>query len=148
MSEEEIGKRRIDNGRANIGEQRQVLAQSQQACFGPYLVRHLVPLRPAHRPEDNGVRGLRLLHGSIGDRDFVRVIAASAHQRFFRAELIGTFFVEEVDDALHLGHDFGADAVTRKQKQVMGRHTLYLAENLLRGLLKPCSGLGNLPSIG
>jgi hypothetical protein len=29
----------------------------------------------------------------------------------------------------------------------VGRHALYLAENLLRGLLKPCSGLGNLPSI-
>ena len=105
----------------------EILAQPQQAGLGPHVVGHLVPFRPADRAEDHGVRGLRLLHGGVGDGHLVRVIAAAADQRLFGRELVGTFFVEEVDDALHLGHDFGADAVAGKKKQIVGRHTQYLA---------------------
>jgi CubicO group peptidase (beta-lactamase class C family) len=35
---------------------------------------------------------------------------------------VGALFVEEVDDALHLGHHFGADAVAGEQKEIVGCH--------------------------
>ena len=56
----------------------------------------------------------------IGDP--MGVVAAAADQRFLGGEFVRTLFVEEVDDALHLGHHFGADAVAGEKKQIVGRH--------------------------
>src|SRR5438094_6267560 len=78
----------------------------------------------------------------------MRVVAAAAYQGLFGGELVGAFFVEEVDDAFYLGHHFGADSIAGEKEQIVGRHTRYLAGNLLRGLLKAHHRLGNLASGG
>ena len=52
-----IGQRRIADGRTQVGEEAEILAQPQQARLGAHIVRHLVPLGPAHRAEEHGVGG-------------------------------------------------------------------------------------------
>ena len=138
-----IGERRISHRGAQVGVEREVLAQAQQARFRPRVKGHLVPFRPAHRAEDHGVGGLGLLHGGVGDGDPVGVVTAAADQAFLGGELVRPLFVEEVDDALHLAHHFRADAVAGEQQEIMGRHTQCLAGTLSRGLLEPHRGLGN-----
>ena len=71
------------------------------------------------------------------------VVAAAADQGFLCDELVGALFVEKIDDALHLAHYFGADAVAGEQKKIVGRHTQCLAGKSLRGLLEPHRRLGN-----
>ena len=55
-----LGQRGIADGGAQVGEQVEVLAQPQQAGLGPDLVGHLVPLRPAHGAEQDGIGGVGL----------------------------------------------------------------------------------------
>ena len=105
-----------------IGEQRQVLAQPQQAGFRARLVRHLVPFRPAHRAEQDGIGGLGLFDGLVGDRDLMGVVAATADQPLLGGEPVGALFVEEIDDAQNLRHYFRADAVAGEKKQFVGCH--------------------------
>jgi hypothetical protein len=50
--------------------------------------------------------------------------------------------VEEVDDALGLGHHFGADAVAGEQQEIVGCHFLRLAIAELRGVLKVRAAIG------
>jgi hypothetical protein len=71
----------------------------------------------------------------------MRVVTASAHQRLFGREPVGTAFIEEVDDAFCLGHDLGADPVAGKKKQIMSGH-LRLAVTGTRGLLKGLTAIG------
>ena len=71
----------------------------------------------------------------------MRVVAAAANQRLFGRELVGAFFVEEIDDTLHLGHDFRADPVAGKKKQIVGSH-VRLAVTDTRGLLKVRAAIG------
>ena len=108
--------------RAHVGEQAEILAQPQQPGLRPHVVGHLVPFRPADRAEDHGVGGLRLGHGRVGDGDAVRVIGAAADQPLLGLERADALLVEEGDEALDLGHDFGADAVAGEQKEIVGRH--------------------------
>ena len=42
-----VGERGIADRRAQIGEEREILAQAQQARFGPHVVGHARPFRPA-----------------------------------------------------------------------------------------------------
>src|SRR5262249_38382297 len=84
--------------------------------------------RSPNRAEDHRVHGLGFFHGGISDRDPVCVVAATPDQRLFGAEPVGAFFVEEIDDAFHLGQHFGADAVAGEKKKIMGSHKPYLAE--------------------
>ena len=142
LSEEASASAGYDRG-AQIGVEREILAQAQQPGFRPCVKGHLVPFRPAYRAEDHRVGGLGLRHGLVGDGDPVGIVAAAADQALVGRELVGAFFVEEVDDALHLAHHFGADAVAGEQKEIVGRHTQYLAGKSLRGLLKPHRRLGN-----
>ena len=106
-----VGQSRIGHRRAQIGVEREILAQAQKPRFRPHLIRHAVPFRPADRAEQDRVGGLRLGHGLVGDRDLVRVVAAAADQPFLGREPGDALVVEESDQLFDLGHDFGADAV-------------------------------------
>ena len=66
--------RGIADRRPEIGEQRQILAQTQQARLRPHLIGHLVPFRPADRAEKHGIGGVRLGHVFFGNRLAVRVV--------------------------------------------------------------------------
>ena len=54
-----VGERRIADGRAQVGEQAEILAQPQQAGLGAHVVGDLVPLRAADGAEQHGVGRLR-----------------------------------------------------------------------------------------
>src|ERR1700744_1371431 len=45
--------------------------------------------------------------------------------------------VEPVDQALHLRHHFGADAIARQKQQFMGRHRRFLSGSSWPGLPRP-----------
>ena len=117
-----IGQRRIDDRRADIGEQPELLAQAQQPRLRPRLERHLVPFRPADGAEDHRVAGVRLGHGLFGDGDLVGVICGTADQPFLGPEIGNTLLGVEAEQPLHLGHDFRADAVAGEQEKIVGRH--------------------------
>ena len=118
---EEFGKRRIDDGGADIGEQAEILAQSQQPRLRPRFVRHFVPFRPADSAEDHGIGGVSLGHGLVGNGDLVRVIAGTADKPFLGLEIGDTLLGVEAKQPFHLGHDFGTDAVaSEKQKLEVG----------------------------
>ena len=119
-----IGQRRIGHGRAQVGVEREILAQPQQARLRPHVIGHLVPLRPADRAEDHGVGGMRLRHGGVGDRDLVGVVAAAADQPLLGLERAHAVGVHPGDQLFHLGHDFGADAVAGEKQELVGRHRL------------------------
>ncbi len=127
FSEERVGERRIADRRAQIGEEREILAQTQKARFRPHVIGHVVPFRPADRTEDDGVGGIRLGHRLLGDRHFMRVVANAADESFLGVEAGDALRVEEIDQPLHLGHHFGADAVAGEQQEFMGRHWIRLA---------------------
>ena len=117
-----VGQRRIADRRADVGEQREVLAQAQQARFRPHVIGHLVPLRPADRAEDHGVAGHRLRHGGVVDRLAVGVVGAAADQPLLVFERAHAMGVHPCDQPFHLGHDFGADAVAGEQEELVGGH--------------------------
>ena len=117
-----FSKRRIAQSRSQIGEQIQILAQPQQARFRPVLVRHLVPLRPAHGAEQHSVSHLGLGNRLICHGHAVLVVADAAHKRGFRLERDFALLIEKRNHALHLRHNFGADAVTWEQQEGVGGH--------------------------
>ena len=112
------GERGIADGGPEIGEQLHVLAQPQQAGFGPHLVGHLVPFRPADRAEQHGVGGERLAHVLFRDRLAMRVVGRAADQPFIGLEAGVELGIHDGDQLLHLAHRLGADAVAgEKQKR-------------------------------
>jgi hypothetical protein len=125
------GESRVADGRPEIGEQREVLAQPEQPCLGPHLVRYLVPFRPADRTEQNGVRGERLGHVLFGDRLAVGVVGAAADQPLLGLEAGAELRVHESDQLLHLGHRLHADAVAGKEEELFGCHGDAFGEEFL-----------------
>ena len=74
-------------------------------------------------------------HGRVGDRDLARVIGGAADQPLLGLEMRDALRVEPVDQALHLRHHFGADAVAGEKQQFMGRHGLFpLFKSVIAGL--------------
>ena len=119
-----VGERRIADGRAQVGEQAEVLAQPQKPGLGAYRVGHAVPLGAADGAEDDRVGLLRLLHRGVGDGDAVLVVGGAADEVGLGRELGAARLVEEVDDALDLGDGFNADPVAGKEEQVIGGHAV------------------------
>ena len=117
-----IGERRIADRGTDVGEQAQILAQPQQPRFGAFVVGHLVPLRPADGTEDDRVCGLGLVHGGVGDRHLMGVVAGAANKSFFGLERAHAVGVHPRDELFDFSHHFGADAIAGKQKEFVNRH--------------------------
>ena len=98
---------RIADGRPQVGEQVELLAQPQQPGLGPDVVGHLVPLRAADGAEHDGVGGARLGQRLLGQRRAVLVDGGAADQRGVGLELDLALPVEEGDETLDLGHHLG-----------------------------------------
>ena len=105
-----------------IGKQAQFLAQAQEAGFRPHVIRHIVPFGPAHGAENDGVGRVRLGHRLLSDTDIVGVVAAAADQALLNVETGDARFAQKHNDTLHLGHDFGTDAVTGEKKELVASH--------------------------
>ena len=121
-----VRQRRIAHRRAQIGEQREFLAQPQQPGLGPRVIGHAVPLRTADRTENHGIGGHRHRHRGVGDALLAGVIGRAADQPLLGRKMRDALRIEPVDQALHLRHHFGADAVAGEKQQFMGRHGRYL----------------------
>jgi hypothetical protein len=112
-------------------EQFEVLAQAQQAGFGAYLVRHVVPLRTADSAEQNRVCRQRLFHVFFRNRLPVGIVGAAADESLFSGET-GTVFVHDRDQFLHLRHRLGADAVAWEEEEFFRSHEIFP-----RGIFEP-----------
>ncbi len=140
-----VGQCRIDDGRPDIAEQAEFLAQPQQPSLRPRFERHLVPFRTADRAEDHRVGGVRLGHGRVGNCDLVRVVAGAADQPLFGAEIGNTCPGVEIKQPLDLGHDLGADAVAGEQKKIECGHC-WAPREIRRRLLKGARAIGKPPA--
>ena len=50
------------------------------------------------------------------------VVGAAADQSFFDLETGDALAIEMIDNLLEFGHNFGADAVARKEQELESRH--------------------------
>jgi hypothetical protein len=100
----------VADGRAEIGEQAQRLAQAQDGLLGAQRALQLVVLPVAHGAEQHGVGLLRELQRGGRQRMAAGLVGLAAH--------VGPFeFKRQVQRLQHLdrlGHDLGADAVARQ----------------------------------
>ncbi len=103
-----IGEFGIEHGRAQVGEQAEILANAEEAALGTLLARIVVPLRAAHGTEQHGIGRARQLLGSFGIRIARGIDGATAKQRFFHFE----FQTERIQNAHRLGSNLRTDAVT------------------------------------
>ena len=117
-----IGECRIADGRPQIGEQGEILAQPQEPRLGPHVVRDSVPFGAADSAEDHRVGRLSARHVLLADRLAMRIIGAAADEALLRLETGQSGSVAPGDDFFDLGHHFGADAVTGQEEQLVGRH--------------------------
>src|SRR5581483_7735505 len=128
-----LRQRRIADGGTQVGEQVELLPEPQQPGLGTDGVGHLVPLRPAHRAEDDCLGLARLGERLVGERRAVPVDGGAADQRRLGLELGPPLAVEEGHDALHLGHHLRSDAVAGKQQKRVRGHRRFLLERNAKG---------------
>ena len=117
---------RIEHDRGpQIGEQVEFLAQPQDRQLRAKLESKLLPFRSTDRAEQDGIGILRLLHRLVGDRRAARIDRGAAHQIVRDVERDHAAAVHPVDDATHLAHHLGADAVARQDQQLLvGGHRM------------------------
>lgn len=111
------GKCRVADGRAQIGEKLEILAQTKQAGFRAVLVGHAIPFRAADGAEQDRIGSKRLFHICIGNRHAMGVIGRAADQTFRDGETGIVRAVHVIDQLADFGHGFGADTVTGQQEK-------------------------------
>ena len=124
FSDEASDQRRIADGRAQIGEEAEILAQAQQARLGAHVVGNAVPFRPADGGQQHGVGALGQRHVGFADRLAMRVIGGAADEALLRLEGGDAGCAQKGDELLGLGHDFRADAVAGQKKELVGGHEI------------------------
>ena len=127
------GFQRVEADRgAQVCEQAEVFAQAEQGRLGAFGVGNARPSRAAHRAEEHGVRVHRLLHRGFGDGRAVLVVGRAADEVAVDLELRARLGVEPGDDALDLGHHFGADAVAGEEEQSSSSSIGSLTNSIIR----------------
>ncbi|MCY1357379.1 hypothetical protein D9M69_438690 [compost metagenome] len=109
---------RIEDGRAQVGEQAQLRTDLQQAALRADVALDLVPLRPAHGAQQHGIGLACALQGLVGQGHAVLVDGGAADDVFgqFEAEL--ELVVGQLQDLDRFGHDFRADAVAGENQNL------------------------------
>ena len=105
--------------RAQIDEQTQCGAQTEQRLLRALCARNIVPLRAAYRAEQHGIRILADLDGFIGQRDAVLVDRAAACEDFLKMKLVAELFTDLIEHEHSLGYDLRADAVTLDNSNIV-----------------------------
>jgi hypothetical protein len=103
-----VGQLLVADRRTEVGEQAQVLAQSQDGLLRTELALQLVVLPVAHGAEQHGIGPLRQLERGLRQRMAVPVIGQPADVGEFQLELE----VQDLQDLDGLVDDFGADAIS------------------------------------
>jgi hypothetical protein len=109
---------RIQDGRAQVGEQVQFGTDLQQAALRTDRAFDGVPLRTADGGQQHGVGLAGGFQGLVGQRHAVGVDGAAAQQFVAPAEAEVEAFVDLGEDFLAFGHDFRADAVAGEDDNV------------------------------
>ena len=112
---------RIDADGADVGEEAKLLAEAEQALFGPFGA--AIPFRTANRAEEDGVRAAACGERSLRQRIAGGVDRGAADRVNIERE---TAIVQIADGGEYVARDsrhFGADAVTRQQDDVVGFHS-------------------------
>ena len=86
LSEEASASARIADRRAQIGVEREVLAQSQQPGLGTHVIGHAVPFRSADGAKQHRVGGFGARHVGLADRLAMGVVGAAADEALFDLE--------------------------------------------------------------
>jgi hypothetical protein len=100
----------VADGGAEVGKQPQVLAQAQDGLLGTQRAVELVVLPVADGAEQYGVGLFGELERGVRQRVAMGFVGGAADQGGLHLE----FQVQHLEDLDGLGHDFGADAVTRQ----------------------------------
>ena len=98
----------VADGRAEVGEEAQVLAQAQDGLLGAQRALELVVFPVAYGTEEDGVSGLGQVECGLGQGVTCGLVGGATHGRSLHLELE----VENLEDLDGLGDDFGADAIT------------------------------------
>ena len=117
-----VRERGVADRRAQIGIEREFLAQPQQPGFRPQFVGNPLPFRTADRGEQDGVGALGERHVRLADGLTVSVVGAAADQALLDLEPRASLAREKRCDLLDFGHHFGSDAVAGKQEKFVGGH--------------------------
>ena len=114
-----ISERLVHLRRAQVDEQAQCGAQTEQRLLRTLFTRNLVPLRAADRAEQHGIRVLADLDGLIGQRDAVLVDRAAACEDLLEIELVAELLADLIEHEHSLGYDLRADAVTLDNSNIV-----------------------------
>ena len=112
----------IADGRTQIGEEGQILAQAQKARLGAHIIGNGIPFGAAHRAEQNSVSRHGQGHMLFADRLAMGIIGRAAHKAALEIEAGKPSLAHEGRNLLDFGHDFGANPVAGQKEDIVGRH--------------------------
>jgi hypothetical protein len=122
---------RVAQRRPQVGEQTQVLAQTQDGLLWPQRAFELVELPVAHGAEEDGVCGPGQVQRAIRQRVAMGLEGCAAHQGRFG---FGLQF-QRVQHLDRFGHDLGTDAVARQDGNF---HVLWVLRRCFAWPAKAC----------
>ena len=105
--------------RAQVDEQAQCGAQTEQRLLRTLGTRHIVPLRAADCTEQNGIRVLADLDGLIGQRDAVLVDRAATREDLLKTKLVAELLADLIEHEHSLGYDFRTDAIALDNSNIV-----------------------------
>ncbi len=81
-----------------------------------------VPFRPANRRKQNSVHGFSARHVRFADRRAMCIIGLAADEALFDLEMGDARLCQPSRDLFDLGHNLGANAVSRKDEEFVLSH--------------------------
>ena len=114
-----VSERLVHLRRAQVDEQTERGAQTEQRLLRTLFTWNLVPLRAADRAEQHGIRVLADLDGLLGQRNAVLVDGAAACEDFLKIELVAELFADLVEHEHRFGYDFRADTVALDNSNIV-----------------------------
>ena len=108
------GKLRVENRRAQVGEQLQLRTQPEQRLFRPQLARQRVVFQPADGAQQHRIGRLGELQRRRRQRLAGLVVGRAAHGRGFELDFKTVIPAQALEHLHCLGHHLGTDAVARQ----------------------------------
>lgn len=119
-----LGQLRVQQRRAQVAEQAQLRTDLQQATLRADGRVDCVPLRTANGAEQNRIGSTGTCQGLVGQRYAVTVDGGTAQVIEAQLEAQRVLVVGQVQHLDRLSHDFRANAVTRKNQNLLAHHIL------------------------
>ncbi len=110
---------RIEDSRAQVGEEPESGAQSQQPLLRTLGDVQRLPLGSAHGAEQDGIGRPGRGQGLLGQRITDRVIGRATDQGFAHRHVDGALGLKRIQHLDCLGHDFRTDTVARDDQNIL-----------------------------